>query len=252
MRPILLSQFKPNELSKFETCVYKGQEPFPLQNVVGIKSELSGTEKAWNTRPSPTKSPGNLKSATSLPGLLLLQFGSIWLVWISVLRVVQRPPYNAANADFSCRILREADAQSEIAITCRTVLTVKKRVILWWTHSFFIHIMDFLQYWSAGLPVKLWEPTMNAENFVCDNKFSEVSPPDSCRRNYTFPWIHHAHAVTRIHAIHTYAGRDAAERDCGIVGGFGAGGWQLFSLFIFDLSRPRRTQRVLDVRLPRL
>lgn len=48
--------------------------------------------------------------------------------------------------------------------------------------------------------------------------------------------ITHACGFTHTHTVLTYAGKDTAERECGIVEGFGAGGQQLFALFIFDLS----------------
>lgn len=64
--------------------------------------------------------------------------------------------------------------------------------------------------------------------------------------------ITHACGSTRRHTTLTYAGNDTAERECGIVEGFGAGGWQLFALLIFDLTWPRRTRRPSDQRRPQL
>lgn len=56
----------------------------------------------------------------------------------------------------------------------------------------------------------------------------------------------HACGSTRTHGELTYAGSVTAERECGILRGFGAGGCQLFALFIFDLTWPQRAWRLLD------
>lgn len=47
--------------------------------------------------------------------------------------------------------------------------------------------------------------------------------------------ITHACRSAHTHSKLTDAGKNTAERECGIVKGFEAGGCQLFALFIFDL-----------------
>lgn len=74
-----------------------------------------------------------------------------------------------------------------------------------------------------------------------------ISPQKSLRQSLGEE-LAHACGSTRTHTMLTYAGKDTAERECGIVKGSGAGGWQLFGLFIFDLHWPRTTQRPLDRR----
>lgn len=63
---------------------------------------------------------------------------------------------------------------------------------------------------------------------VCGNQSSEVSPLVKKSHIPVDPHIRHATL--------TYAGNVTADRECGIVKGFGAGGWQLFALLIFDLT----------------
>lgn len=115
------------------------------------------------------------------------------------------------------------------------------------THSF--HFFMLTSEWSQpslGFCQQTFRTDTEGWNSACEIQSSEVSAAESHQKKLHIV-VDPSRLRSHKHTMFSHAGRDAAERECGIAWGSGAGGWQLFALFVFDLSRPRRMQRLFSV-----